>query len=240
MQSKFELEVIRVDDDWGRAQALSVMRATYRDDKGWLAREESLVARDELRSGNVSWFVARLDQQPVSVLRVLYSPPLDLKAGGGFRPLSDLDLETFSREHRIAEIGRFAAVPPQRRNFLVAAALMRAACTETIRRGCSHYITDVSAGEKDRPHSFHTRVMGFEAVATQDAGELNCPNRRVTLLLSLRDAYHRLRTKGGWLFNYLTESWDAELHAVMSRTAKVLDVSQTNSGYDSFGNRGVN
>jgi hypothetical protein len=55
--------------------------------------------------------------------------------------------------------------------------------------------------------------MGFETVATHDVGELNCPNRRLTMVLSLRDAYHRLQTGGGWLFRYLTESWSEELHA---------------------------
>lgn len=215
MQTKFELEVLRIEDDWGRAQALSVMRATYRDEKGWIARDEGLVSRDEIRSGNVSWFVARLDQQPVGVLRVLYAPPLDLYANYGFRQLTSLNLDAFIREHRIAEIGRFAVVPEQRRTFLVAVALMREACTETIRRGYSHYITDVFEGEKHSPYAFHTRVMGFEAVATHDVGELNCANRRITMLLSLEDAYHRLRAGGGWLFRYLTESWDEHLHAAM-------------------------
>jgi ribosomal protein S18 acetylase RimI-like enzyme len=213
MQHKFNLEVIRVDDDWGRAQALSVMRATYRDEKGWIARDESLVCRDEIRSGVVSWFVARLDQQPVGVLRVLYAPPLDLYANYGFQQVADIDLDAFVRNHRIAEIGRFAVVPEHRRTFLVAVALMREACTETVRRGFSHYITDVFEGERHSPFAFHTRVMGFETVATHDVGELNCPNRRLTMVLSLRDAYHRLQTGGGWLFRYLTESWGEDLHA---------------------------
>lgn len=215
MSNSMQLEVIRVEDDWGRAQALSVMRATYRDEKGWIAMDESLVARDEIRSGVVSWFVARLDQQPVGVLRVLYAPPLDLYAAYGFRQLADMDLDAFIRQNRIAEIGRFAVVPEQRRNFLVAVGLMREACADTIRRRFTHYITDVFEGEKHSPYAFHTRVMGFQAVATHDVGELNCENRRITMLLALRDAYHRLRQNGGWLFRYLTESWDESLHLAM-------------------------
>jgi hypothetical protein len=216
MSNPLQLEIVRVEDDWGRAQALSVMRSTYRDEKGWIAQDESLVARDEIRSGVVSWFVARLDQQPVGVLRVLYAPPLDLYAKYGFRQLTDLDLDAFVRENRIAEVGRFAVVPDQRRNFLVAVALMREACTETIRRRFTHYITDVFEGEKHSPYAFHTRVMGFQAVATHDVGELNCQNRRITMVLSLREAYRRLKQNGGWLFRYLTESWDDRLHAEMA------------------------
>lgn len=227
MQTKFNLEVIRVDDDWGRAQALSVMRTTYRDEKRWIALDESLVSRDEIRSGVVSWFVARLDQQPVGVLRVLYAPPLDLYAAYGFKPVGEFDLESFVRNSRIAEIGRFAVVPDQRRNFLVAVALMREACTETIRRGFSHYLTDVFEGERHSPYEFHTRVMGFETVATHEVGELNCPNRRITMVLSLRDAYHRLRDSKAWLFRYLTESWPDELHRTMRADAAVAEESLT-------------
>ena len=225
MQTKFNLEVIRVDDDWGRAQALSVMRTTYRDEKHWIALDESLVCRDEIRSGVVSWFVARLDQQPVGVLRVLYAPPLDLYAAYGFKPVGTIDLDAFVRNSRIAEIGRFAVVPDQRRNFLVAVALMREACMETIQRGFSHYITDVFEGERHSPYEFHTRVMGFETVATHDFGELNCANRRITMVLDLRGAYRRLRGCKSWLFRYLTESWPESLHRSMQNPGEIPDMA---------------
>jgi len=225
MQTKFNLEVSRVEDDWGRAQALSVMRATYRDEKRWIALDDSLVSRDEVHSGVVSWFVARLDQQPVGVLRVLYAPPLDLYAAYGFKPVGTMDLDAFVRNNRIAEVGRFAVVPDQRRNFLVAVALMREACTETIQRGFSHYITDVFEGERHSPYEFHTRVMGFETVATHDVGELNCANRRITMVLDLRGAYRRLRAGKAWLFRYLTEAWPESLHHSMQGHSVIPDES---------------
>jgi hypothetical protein len=207
------LDVIRLDDEWGRQQALAVMRATYRDEKQWIASDTRLVAPEDMGAPQVSWFVARLDGQPVGVLRVLYEPPLNLYAQYGFRVVvPDLDLDAFIRSARIAEIGRFAVVPELRNNFLIATALMREAVRETVLRGFSHYLTDVFEGEAHSPHAFHTRVLGFQTVATHDVGELNCPNRRLTMVLDLRAGYRRLRRSKGWLYRYLTEGWPEELH----------------------------
>jgi hypothetical protein len=220
MKSSSHLDVIRVDDQWGRHQALAVMRATYRDEKNWIADDDRLVALEDLTSPTVSWFVARQESQPVGVLRVLYAPPLDLYAQYGFKQVrTDIDLEAFIRTSRIAEIGRFAVVPEQRGNFLVATALMRRAVTETVQRGFTHYITDVFEGETHSPLAFHSRVLGFEAVATHDVGELNCPNRRITLVLDLKSAYRRLKGARGWLYRYLTEGWSEEMRQSLEPSA---------------------
>jgi ribosomal protein S18 acetylase RimI-like enzyme len=202
------LDVLRVDDEWGRQQALAVMRSTYRDEKNWIADDGRLVAPSDLSSPDISWFVVRLEGQPVGVLRVLYAPPLDLYAQYGFQLVRhDLDLDAFIRSSRIAEIGRFAVSPDQRSNFLVATALMREAVRETVQRGFTHYITDVFEGETHSPFTFHSRVLGFETVATHDVGELNCPNRRITMVLDLAASYRRLSRARGWLYRYLTEGW---------------------------------
>jgi hypothetical protein len=202
------LDVLRVEDEWGRQQALAVMRSTYRDEKNWIADDNRLVAPSDLTSPDISWFVVRLEGQPVGVLRVLYAPPLDLYAQYGFKLVrTDLDLDQFIRNSRIAEIGRFAVSPEQRGNVLVATALMREAVRETVQRGFTHYITDVFEGETHSPFAFHSRVLGFETVATHDVGELNCPNRRITMVLDLAASYRRLSRARGWLYRYLTEGW---------------------------------
>lgn len=213
MKTRPHLDVIRVEDEAGRTQALQIMRETYRDEKNWVSDDEKLVSRSDIGAPNVSWFVARLDGQPAGVLRVLYDPPLALYAQYGFKLVQPgLDLDAFLRSNRIAEIGRFAVLADLRANLLVAAALMREAACETVHRGFTHYITDVFEGERHSPYEFHTRVLGFQIVATHDVGELNCPNRRLTLILDIREGYRRLNGSRNWLFRYLTERWTPEMH----------------------------
>lgn len=219
--TKNEVQVIRVETDAGRQKALEVMRATYRDEKGWIQADDKLVSREDLSNESVSWFVASVDNRPVGVLRVLYEVPLDLYRQYGFKLLArGLDLERFLRENAIAEIGRFAVLPAHRSNLLVVVALMRAAVADTVRRGWSHYITDIFEGEQHSPHGFHTRVMGFEEVATHDVGELNCPNRRITMVLDLKNAYLRMRSQNTWIFRYITEGWTPEMHARLAEDAQ--------------------
>jgi hypothetical protein len=197
--------------------ALEVMRAIYRDEKNWVGDDERLVAKADLENNSVSWFVATPNGRPVGVLRVLYDPPLELYRAYGFKVVAeDLNLDAFIRQSRIAEIGRFAVLPEYRRNLLVAVALMRAAAGETVERGYTHYITDVFEGERHSPYDFHRRVMGFRLVATHDKGELNCSNRRLTMVLDLRDAYQRLRRTRRWVFRRLTQGWEPRLHRLLN------------------------
>lgn len=221
MSLKDRVSVIRVEDEAGRQQALSVMRAIYTDEKNWVQGDDKLVSGADIGWEGVSWFVLRVDDQPVAVLRVLYDLPIDLYKNYGFKMTrSDFDLESFLRDNRIAEIGRFAVLPEYRRFIVVVGALMRAAVKETLEREYTHYITDVFEGEVNSPYDFHRRVMGFQTVATHDTGELNCPCRRITMLLDLREAYQRLRSEGGWIFRFLTESWTPEHHRAMDGAAK--------------------
>ena len=208
--------VKRIHTESDRADAIVVLKATYAAEKNWVADADKMFERDDLTNEQVSWFVAYRDGVPVGVLRILYEPPLGLYKEYGFKMLVDgLDIDAFIKNNRIAEIGRFAVVPEQRRFPFVAGALMRAASEETVRRGFTHYVTDVFEGEKHSPYEFHTRVMGFTPVATHDVGELNCPNRRITLILDLKQAYHRIKQSKKWVFRLLTDGWDAELHRKM-------------------------
>lgn len=213
MSLKDRVQVERIEDADDRESGLEVLRATYTDEKGWTGDAESQLPAEDLERGDVSWFLVRVDGKPVGVLRVLYDPPLELYADYGFELLQDgIDVERFVRDNKIAEIGRFAVLPEYRRYMMVVAALMRAAATETVSRGYTHYITDVFEDDPHSPYQFHTKVMGFQPVATHDVGELNCPSRRITMVLDLKAAYRRLKEKGNWVFRFFTDDWDEAIH----------------------------
>jgi ribosomal protein S18 acetylase RimI-like enzyme len=211
IESRFSVQ--RVVDEAGRQQVIEVLRATYLREKRWVSDPEAQIPPEDLQCDDISWFVVSRRSRPAGVLRVRYDPPVAAYAKYGFKLLDpDLPVESFLREHRIAEIGRFAVVPRYRRRFMVAAALIRAACGETVERGYTHFITDVFEDEAHSPYGFHTRVMGFYPVATHEVGELNCRNRRITMVLDLKAAYQRLRRRGNWIYRYLTGHWDDALH----------------------------
>jgi hypothetical protein len=205
--------VHRVIDERHRGAVIEVLRATYCQEKRWVADAESQIPPSDLNSAEISWFVVMMGDRPAGVLRVLYDPPLAQYARYGFKPLDpSLRVEEFLARNRIAEIGRFAVTPECRGQFLLAAALMQAAVEETVRRGYTHFVTDVFEDDPHSPYGFHTRVMGFHPVATHDHGELACASRRITLVLDLRAAYKRLKRRGSWLYRYLTAPWDDALH----------------------------
>jgi hypothetical protein len=212
MASNDRLEIVRVESERERTFAIEIMRATYQQEKQWITRDEKLFPDGELGNPGVSWFVALEGSRPVGTLRVLYDLPLDLYEEYGFKTLGGIDLDEFIRKNRIAEIGRFAVLPEFRRHMVVVGALMREASRETVDRGYTHYVTDVFEGEAHSPYNFHTRVLGFQPVATHDTGELNCPNRRITLILDLSAGYARLRAHGGWLYRFFTEGWPPHIH----------------------------
>jgi hypothetical protein len=218
MTNNDRITVLRAKSEADRQRALEVLSATYRDEKGWVLDERRMFTPDDLLRPDVSWFVVCVSDRPVGVLRVLYAPPLDQYREYGLRPVEgNLDIEKLLKESRIAEIGRFAVLPEHRKNINVVTALMRSAATETLQRDFTHYITDIFEGEKHSPYAFHTRILGFKPVATHDVGELKCPNRRITMLLDLKAGYRRLRKRQGWIYRFLTENWDAELHAKLLR-----------------------
>lgn len=208
-----EIRVIRAIDAECRQLAIQVLRSTYLNEKHWIQDEGQFFPLSDLSAKDISWFVASNSTQPIGVLRVMYNPPMELYKAYGMQTLDGgFDVEAFVKKNRIAEIGRFAVVPEFRKYMIVAAALMRAASHETVANDYTHYVTDIFEGEVHSPYDFHTRVMGFEPVATHEVGELNCPNRRITMVLDLRSAYHRIRANRQWIYRYLTKDWDASLH----------------------------
>jgi hypothetical protein len=203
----------RIRDETDRAAALSVLRATYQSEKGWIIDPANQLPASDLQRPDITWFLVRLEGQPVGVLRTLYDPPILQYAKYGLKLIDKrIDIEKFLKQNRIAEVGRFAIVAPHRSNVLLAAALMRASTEEVVARGYTHLVTDVFEDDPHSPLGFHTRVMGFLPVATHDHGELNCKSRRITLLLDLKSTYRRLRARGNWVYRYLTARWPDALH----------------------------
>jgi len=185
------IRVRRVAEEWQRREALSVLGATYVDEKGWIPDAERAFPAREVAESAVSWFLALADREPAGVIRVLYELPLEEYARYDLKPVGADVALAIPRNARVAEIGRFAVVPSYRRNLLVAAELIAAASLETIERGYTHYITDVFEGEQHSP------------IATHDTGELNCAHRRITMLLDLPATYRRLCTSDGWIYRHL-------------------------------------
>lgn len=211
------VQAVRIRDQRQREGALQVLRTTYRDEKGWVDDEATQLPPDDMQREDVAWFGAFAEERAVGVLRVLYDPPLEQYLKYDLEMLDDrLDIATFIRRHRIAEIGRFAVIADRRRNMSIALALLREAIADTVRRGYSHYVTDVFEGEVNSPYAFHTRVLGFVPVATHATGELNCDHRRVTLVLDLHQCYARLRATNGYFFRLVTQGWDASLHQALA------------------------
>ena len=204
---------VRITDDVGRSAAVEVLAATYQREKRWVMQAEQQLPATDLARDDVTWFLVRLEGRPVGVLRLLFDPPLLQYAQYSLTLLDPrVDVADFVRQHRIAEVGRFAVVAEERGNLLLAAALMRAATEEMVARGYTHLITDVFEDDPHSPLGFHTRVMGFRPVATHERGELNCDSRRITLVLDLKSSYQRLKGRGNWVFRYLTAGWPDALH----------------------------
>jgi hypothetical protein len=212
-----KVTVNRIETETDCNHAREVLRATYLDEKQWIEHEDKMFDPTDLQNDKISWFLCCHGDKPVGVVRVLYEPPIELYREYGFKQIGTaFDVESFVKNKRIAEIGRFAVLKEYRHHIIFAASLMRAATQETVSRGYSHFVTDVFEGEQHSPYEFHTRVMGFVPVATHEVGELNCPNRRITLILDLRQAYRRLKNSKKRVYRMMTEGWPKELHHRMA------------------------
>lgn len=200
-----------------RDLACRVLAETYVQEKQWVDCAEDVFPSSDLSSDAVTWIVATVDDDPAGVVRVHYDPPLHRYdeyglegLGGDGQPLStgsfeNMDVDAFIRDTDIAEIGRFAVLPEYRSRIRVVFWLMRMAGVDTLERGYSHYVTDIFEGEEHSPYNFHTRVLGFEPIATHEMGEMDCLHRRVTLILNVREAYRRLRETKNRLYRFLAE-----------------------------------
>jgi len=209
---KKELSVRKIEDEEARERGLEVLSEVYQAEKGWVAEREKLLAVEDVGSDKVSWFLAERKGEPLGVTRVLYELPTELYQAYGFQLVDPaIDVEAFLANNRIAEVGRFAVVPKYRKQILVAAILMRAATTETIERGFTHFITDVFENDPNSPYKFHRKILGFETVATHEVGELGHVGRRITMLLDFKAAYQRMSKSRNWIFRFITEGWNDQM-----------------------------
>ena len=207
----------QITSEKDRQLAIAVLKETYKEEKRWIEEDDRLFDPAELDNDDVAWFVATHKDKPVGVVRVMFKLPLEMYEKYGFRQIGPgIDVKEFIENNRIAEIGRMAVIPEYRRHKVIALSLMRDATRETIRRGFSHFVTDVFEGEKNSPYDFHTRILGFVPVATHDVGDLNCENRRITLVLDFKECYKRLKTTKERMFKIMTDNWTEDLHARMS------------------------
>jgi len=222
MKPRPTLRAERVDCEDLRECALEVLASTYQDEKRWVRDAASQLPMADLERDDIGWYMVFADGEPAGVVRVLYSPPLDTYREYGLKfGQKGLDVESFLSRHRIAEIGRFAVIPARRRNIAVVMALLRTAIADTVRRGYTHYVTDVFENEEHSPYQFHTRVLGFVPVGTHDVGELNCDRRRITMLLDLSACYERLAADNGYFFRLITEGWEPQLHDRLRAASRV-------------------
>lgn len=209
---------VRVVDEDGRDAVIGVLNETYRREKGWVADGAEQFPLADLEREDLVWFFATIDGRAVGVLRVRFDPSIAEIADSGIKLLAAApDVEAFLKSSRIADIARFAVLSEFRGKFIVAAALMRAATEETVERGYTHIVTEVLEDDRHNPFGFHTRVMGFQPVATQEVGELNSPSRRIILLLDIKAAYGRLKARQNWFYRYMTGGWSEALHQRLSQ-----------------------
>ncbi|CAM2009327.1 GNAT family N-acetyltransferase [Acanthopleuribacter pedis] len=217
MSFKDELSVSKIKTSEQRDAALQVIQAVFLEEKGWVPSHEILLPTSDLERDDVSWFMVSREGQALGVTRVLYALPVDLYEEYGFKPVDpSLDVEAFIRNNRIAEVGRFAVLPEFRRKIHIAAMLMRAASTETVEKGFTHYITDVFESDPNTPYGFHKRVLGFKVVATHDVGEMLTDSRRITMLLDFKEAFNCMKRRNSWVFRFITEGWSDKLIAQLS------------------------
>ena len=217
MADRPDVTVRRVVDEAGRSDVVEILGVTYLEEKRWVSDPEGQFPRSDMRSDDVAWFVAYASGAPVGVVRILYDPPIAAYAKYGLKSLDPAArIEDFIGRPGLAEVGRFAVLPDSRRQFMVAAALMRAVTIDSLERGVTCLITDVFEDDPHSPFGFYTGVLGFRPVATHDVGELNSGSRRITLVLDIAGAYKRLRNRNHWFYRYVTSALSEALHGQLA------------------------
>jgi hypothetical protein len=198
----------KVHDPSSRAAALSVLEQVYLQEKRWIRNVENEIPAEFSGRSAHSWYVATLDGEPAGAIRLAYDPELALPAEYGVTLEPGVDLDRLRAAGRFVDIGRFMIVPRHRRNVRIALNLMQAAIAEVVDRGYTHFLTDVFESDPHSPLGFHTRVLGFERIATHHRGELACESARVLLILDIARAYRRLKARGNRIFRQVASGLD--------------------------------
>ncbi len=209
----------KVMDEKSRAAALAVLEQVYLQEKRWIRDVESEISTTFADRAPHSWYVATFGGEPAGAIRLAYDPDLELPEEYGVTLEPGIDLDRLRAAGRFVDIGRFMIVPRHRRNVRIALQLMQAAIGEVVERGYTHFLTDVFESDPHSPLGFHTRVLGFERIATHRRGELACESARVLLILDIARAYRRLKERGNRIFRQVASGLDeAHLAQVPSGT----------------------
>lgn len=202
-----------------RGAALAVIERVYRAEKRWIQVVDGEIATDAAADPLRSWFLVRVGGEAAGVIRLSYDPPLAVPPELDFRFERGIDPGRLAASGRFVEVGRFMILPEHRGRARAALSLMRAAVGEVAERGYTHLITDVFESDPHSPLKFHTRVLGFERIATHRFGELSCESVRIVLVLDLARAYQRLKRRGDRVFRELTGGLQEVFEALPSTPA---------------------
>lgn len=207
-----EIEVSKVVTPLDRALALEVVDEVYRLEKRWVAEAAPEIPLDVAGREDQSWFLVTVEGEPAGVIRLVYDPPLEIPAELDVTLEPGVDLERLRRAGRFAEIGRFMILPEHRKSIRVVLSLMRGALHEVVGRRYTHFVTDVFESDPHSPLGFHTRVLGFERIATHRYGDLACDSLRIVLVLDIDRSLRRLEAKQDRIWRELgqglRERWD--------------------------------
>ena len=167
----------RIDDEAGRCAVVNVLRATYQDEKQWIADPESQFPPADLTRGDISWFLVLVSTASRAACcacsTILHWPSMQNTASS--RSTARSTSRASSGSTGSPRSAASPCCPRIAASMVLAAALMRAVTAEVVARGYTHFVTDVFEDDVHSPYGFHTRVMGFRPVATHDFGELQLP-----------------------------------------------------------------
>lgn len=199
------ITVERVLSNEARRDAVEIIEQVFKKEKKWISKAQGQLPKTLEETDTYSWFLAKVDDRPAGVLRLMYDPPLELPWEYDVRLLPGVNIEKMKQEGRYVEIGRFMIKSEFRKNPRIALRLMRTATKEVIERDYTHFITDVFEGEPNSPLNFHTRVLGFEVIGKHLFGDLNCSSTRIILTLDIVKVYRRIRNSRSRVYGELTE-----------------------------------
>ena len=197
------ITVEKLERESQRADALKVVDEVYVREKGWLDRSQL----DEFPHGSsVTWLLARVDGEPVGLMRLLYDPPLDFPQEYDVT-LHDTSVDwwALAQKARIVEVGRLMIRDAYRRQIAIVVKLMNRSICEVVDRNYTHLLTDVFEGDPHSPYNFHTRVLGFQEIGSHTIGEMRTSRKRIILVLDVDEAYRKMKQRGSRFFRELTD-----------------------------------
>ena len=206
-RTKPRIQVVKATTRREIREIEAVMDRVLLQEKGWIRSVEHQVPQDLAVNRRQSWFLARVDGQPVGVLRLVYDPSLELPPECLPTFEEGIDPVVMARMGRFVEIGRFMILPEARRDVRIALGLIRRAGREVVERDYTHFITDVFEGEPNSPFTFHTRILGFEVIGRHVHGELACACTRIILVLNILKAYQKFRQSPSHVYASITRGF---------------------------------